>query len=316
VSKNLLVVLLLLGGCASPGLTINQLQFVGSHNSYKKAMSPEYFKAVFAQNADAARALEYSHVPIQVQLDLGLRQLELDIFYEPTTQLFAVGHVQLIDMNSHCATLSQCLEQVKAWSDDHPRHVPLWITLNAKDQAIAGLPKPIAFDEAGLKLLDDVVETVLGDRLIRPSAVKLESELRWPRLAQARGKILLILDEVADKRDLYWEGWLDRPLFTNAPIDHEAAAIMIVNDPIAQRGRIEALVDAGYMVRTRADADTHEARNNSTLRRDAALSSGAQAISTDYYLPSSAFDSDYQVKLPRPVRCNPRLTNTMCWITE
>ncbi len=54
-------------------------------------MSPEYFKAVFAQNADAARALEYSHVPIQAQLDLGLRQLELDIFYEPTTQRFCGG---------------------------------------------------------------------------------------------------------------------------------------------------------------------------------------------------------------------------------
>ena len=49
--------------------------------------------------------------------------------------------------------------------------------------------------------------------------------------------------------------------------------------------RIAALVRDGYIVRTRADADTFEARTNSTERRDRALGSGAQYVSTDYPEP-------------------------------
>ena len=65
----------------------------------------------------------------------------------------------------------------------------------------------------------------------------------------------------------------------------------------------------GYLVRTRADADTVEARTGDTTRRDAALASGAQWVSTDYPAPGTAdrFGTDYVVSLPGDaiVRCNP-----------
>jgi hypothetical protein len=66
------------------------------------------------------------------------------------------------------------------------------------------------------------------------------------------------------------------------------------------------LVEQGYMVRTRADADTEQARSGDTSRRDAALASGAQFISTDYPVPNPEF-SDYQVTIPGGgiARCNP-----------
>jgi hypothetical protein len=53
------------------------------------------------------------------------------------------------------------------------------------------------------------------------------------------------------------------------------------------------------------DADTVQARSNDTTQRDAALSSGAQFISTDYPVPDLRF-SDYQVTLPggHIARCN------------
>ncbi len=78
------------------------------------------------------------------------------------------------------------------------------------------------------------------------------------------------------------------------------------NDPLANPGDIETLVKQGYMVRTRADADTVQARSGDTTQRDAALSSGAQFISTDYPVPNPDF-SDYQVRLPGDgiARCNP-----------
>jgi hypothetical protein len=49
-----------------------------------------------------------------------------------------------------------------------------------------------------------------------------------------------------------------------------------------------------------------DARANDTERRDAALASGAQYVSTDYPEPDLAF-SEYQVMLPdgAPGRCNP-----------
>ena len=48
-------------------------------------------------------------------------------------------------MNSHCHTLLLCLQEVRAWSEKHPRHAPIWISFNLKDQVITGLPDPEPF---------------------------------------------------------------------------------------------------------------------------------------------------------------------------
>ena len=140
--------------------------------------------------------------------------------------------------------------------------------------------------------------------------------MQWPLLNEARGKFILILDEGGSKRDMYYKDWQQRPMFTNAPEGHPAAAIMIINDPIGQLHEIQRLVRAGYMVRTRADADTREARNNDLGRRDAAFASGAQAISTDYYLPATHFGNEYQVSLPQPFQCNPITAPKTCKVPE
>ncbi len=57
------------------------------------------------------------------------------------------------------------------------------------------------------------------------------------------------------------------------------------NDPFD--ASIPGLVTDGYVVRTRSDADTVEARDNNTGPRDAALASGAQWVSTDHFSPDS-----------------------------
>ena len=286
---------------AEPHLRLNQLQFVGSHNSYKQAQSWGWATVLRWLNEDAARALDYEHLPLEAQLDLGLRVLELDVFFDPETGTFPVGHVQLMDMNSHCSPLRDCLAKVRAWSDAHPRHLPLWIMFNAKDQPIDRLPTPTPFDRAAFEALDAVLEAGLGDRLLRPGMMGPGA---WPTVAESRGKVLLLLDEGAPKRDLYDTG-APRPLFMHLPESDPRAAIFVINDPVAEGARIRRLVAAGYLVRTRADADTLEARRNDTRRREAAFASGAQAVSTDYYVPSTRFDSDYLVRLPSVARCNP-----------
>ena len=61
--------------------------------------------------------------------------------------------------------------------------------------------------------MDSIVEEVLGDKLIRPREIV---DLQWPLLEEARGKFILILDEGGTKRDMYYDGWQQRPMFTNA----------------------------------------------------------------------------------------------------
>ena len=295
-------------------LRINQVQFVGSHNSYKQAMSGFYQVVLGLIDVDKAKSLDYEHVPLHDQLDLGLRKLELDVFYQPQSRTFRVGHVQVIDMKSHCLTLRACLAEVVHWSDANPQHAPIWISFNAKDQQIDWLPAPTLFDAQAFSTMDAVLEEVMGVRLIRPAAVKAPgaSLPNWPTLDEARGKFLLILDEGGVKRETYLNGWRQRPMFTPVEIEHPASAVMIVNDPIKDFERIQKLVRGGFMVRTRADANTVEARANDIERQQAAFASGAQAVSTDYYTPTNPFGNNYRVWLASGERCNPVSAPPQC----
>ena len=81
---------------------------------------------------------------------------------------------------------------------------------------------------------------------------------------------------------------------------------MKINDPVSAHQRIQRLIKAGFMVRTRADADTQQARRKDVRRRDLAFSSGAQFVITDYREADPRL-SDYRVRLPGEVvaRANP-----------
>ncbi len=121
---------------------------------------------------------------------------------------------------------------------------------------------------------------------------------------------MFVLDEGGKKLEDYTRGHpalKGRMLFINAKEGAPEAAFRIINDPIKDGEYIQHLVRLGYLVRTRADSGTEEARRGDTSRLEAALASGAQFISTDYYLPNPAFGTDYQVRLPhgKTFRLNP-----------
>jgi hypothetical protein len=159
------------------------------------------------------------------------------------------------------------------------------------------------FDEAQLITPDDV----RGDY---PTLREAVLERGWPELDQARGKVFFALDEGEEKRRVYMRGRESLeglPIFVNSGDPNAPhAAYFTINDPVRDRQRIRDMVNRGFIVRTRADANTTEARTNDTSRRDAAFASGAQYISTDYYVQRPQF-SDYSVTLPGdgPARCNP-----------
>lgn len=121
---------------------------------------------------------------------------------------------------------------------------------------------------------------------------------------------MFALDNEGALRDRYLDGHPaleDRVMFVTAdrPNAPEAAWFK-VNDPVKDFDRIQRLVRDGFLVRTRADADTRQARANDGSQRDKALASGAQFVSTDYAEPDRRF-SDYRVRLPGGVvaRANP-----------
>jgi hypothetical protein len=86
--------------------------------------------------------------------------------------------------------------------------------------------------------------------------------------------------------------------------DHPAAGWFKRNDPVAGFDEIGDLVRSGFLVRTRADASTREARSGDTTRRDRALASGAQFVSTDYPEPDPRF-TGYRVTLPGAAEARP-----------
>ena len=130
----------------------------------------------------------------------------------------------------------------------------------------------------------------------------------WPTLGEMRGKVLFTLDNEG-LRDEYLVGHPSlegRVLFTPSSPGQDDAAFAKLNDPIGDAAKIKAALAANMVIRTRADADTVQARTNDTTMRDAALASGAQWVSTDYEEPNLAF-SPYTVAIPggTPARCNP-----------
>jgi hypothetical protein len=343
-------------GCArawmDANLHLNDILVVGTHNSYKQAIDPKIMALIAGKSAQLADTLDYSHIPLDQQLDGGARALELDVVYDPKGGLFArplgpaltgvplpagytdtmakpgfkVMHAQDFDFVSSCITFVSCLQVIKTWSQVHPDHVPILITLNAKDDSpVPQGAQALKFDTAAFDALDAEIASVFSPSdLVTPDQVQgnyptlREAVLEhgWPTLGQSRGKFLFAVDEDEPKISFYRGGRKSlegRMMFVNAPEDSPVAAYLTLNEALTDTAHITKDVKAGFLVRTRADADTAEARRNDTARREAALASGAQYVSTDYMEPDARF-GPYQVRLPAGAvaLCNPQRAPERC----
>jgi hypothetical protein len=338
-------------------LRLNQIQVLGTHNSYHIEPMEPLFTVLLGRLA----FWEYTHVPLAEQFqDQGVRQIELDVFADPQGGLFReplgneclglsppdapelddpgfkVLHVQGLDFESTCRTFVGCLDTIKAWSDQNPRHLPIAVLVELKDDALP-IPAPVIcpalefvvpvpIDGPLLDALDQEVRSVFSpERLITPDDVRGERDTLeqavlldgWPTLGASRGRVMFLMDNGGHERTLYLEGHPnleDRVLFTNSVPGDPDAAFVKLNNPLGDPTLIPDVVAAGYLVRTRADADTFNARSGDTTQRDAALASGAHFVSTDYPVPDPDFPSDYSVTIPggAPARCNPVTAPKRC----
>ena len=333
---------------------LNQIQMVGSHNSYHlRASQAEY--EVRQQVAPVFNPpLDYEHPALGVQFSSQrIRQIELDLFADPTGGRYStplirdyakegplppadkavmdapgikVLHAQDVDYRSNCLSLVRCLGAVKTWSDAHPTHAPIAILLELKDEAIPVVPSPpavtpIPWTSANIASIDNEINSVFAPSdIVRPDDVRGSYGTvnagalagNWPTLAQSRGKVLFLMDNSSKRADYLhaFPGLHGADIFTNAQPGDPDAAFVEMNDPTGPNtAKIQDLVRSGYVVRTRADGDTVEARNNDTSTRDAAFASGAQWVSTDFAGAGSAayLGSNYSVELPSgtTARCDP-----------
>jgi hypothetical protein len=250
--------------------------------------------------------------PLAMQM---ARQQQIDVPpHDPQGRLRRPGikilHSPDFDFRTTTYTFADALREVRAWSDSRRDHVPIFFLLELKSDSFSPTTRPIAWDEPGFVTLEREIQAAFPrDRILTPDDVRDgKATLRdavdgigWPDVDRHRGKVAFLLDNEDRLRDLYLaksDILAGRMLFVSVPPTHPAAAWMKRNDPIGSYDEIRELVKRGFLVRTRSDSGTVEARTDDTRRRDRALASGAQLISTDFPEPDPRF-SPYAVRLPK-----------------
>lgn len=329
---------------------LNQIQVIGTHNSYNAGFAPSEAKWLQKTNPEAFDKLDYAHPSLASQFDGGARQIEIDIAADPRGGRYAhprivaltkdaglqadpdfdpahlmdkpglkVLHVVDINERSNCQPFTECLRQVRAWSQAHPQHAPIFVLVENKSGGVKTITNGAVapqFVTSDFDELDREIRSVFSPlEMITPDQVRgtyqtLEAAVlagNWPTLAASRGKVVFLMDQ-KKSGPIYTEGHPSlrgRVLFTNATPGEPDAAFVEENE--GTPAEIDALVKRGYIVRARADADTAAGRTGDTHRREALLNSGAQFISTDYPRSEPARWTGYTVALPGGLaaRCNP-----------
>ena len=222
---------------------MDQIQALGTHNSYKRAIAPAEMTMLRASSPKSAGGLDYAHPSLTEQLNAGARAIEIDIMYDPeggryadpmlyrmatanggTTQPYdatpmkkpgmKVLHIQDIDFRSNCALFVDCLKELKAWSDAHKDHVPILLTMNLKDDDVKapGTVHALKFDAKAMDAIDAEIRSVFKPRdLITPDNLQgryptlaaAAAAHAWPKLGAARGRFLFAMDEDQPKITVY-----------------------------------------------------------------------------------------------------------------
>ncbi|PTQ12214.1 hypothetical protein CLG96_06605 [Sphingomonas oleivorans] len=370
------------GSAQSADPRIDQIQVIGTHNSYALPADPRAMKlmaprlaalhaaaiqrldaqkrAQLAEEhpggiADPALALDYVQMPIEGQLRMGVRSLELDLNPDPAGGAYAdplpyrelraagakdlapiyedilrqpgmkVLHVADVDFRSQCPAFRQCLSLLRQWSDANPGHSPVFILLEPKfgglDKMLPGAAHVPTFDAAAFDEVDAAIRDVLGaERMFTPDDLRgkyptLEAAAlakAWPRLSAARGKFLFLYLVPGLNLDAFKPYMAGRPslegraAFVQGLPGMAHTAFVLVDNALVRAAEIPDLARRGYMVRSRADIDTAEARRNDAERRDHTLASGAQVVSTDYLSAPNIYGNGYHAApFPGGWRINP-----------
>lgn len=232
---------------------------------------------------------------------------------------FKIIHISDVDYETNYFTLESALEEIVEWSKNNPDHSPVYINIEAKGSGMGnesgllrflGFKKAIAYDSTTYDQLNKELLTFIpSEQLVTPKEFQGDfgsireriDSIGWPKVDEFRGKLFFILE--GNRSDWYADQLnrgADLPMFVYGNTQDPMTLFIKLNQPIGNEDEIEEL-SKNFIVRTRTDAGTLEARANDQRRKEAAIRSGAQIISTDYYRPDLEL-SEFSVTLEEILR--------------
>jgi hypothetical protein len=195
-------------GEVSNDLKMNQLQYLSSHNSYRKHTDPQIY--AFVKNFAAILPYdltdwEYDHVDMYTQLErYGVRHVELDLygdkaggrFYsragykltnrDPESHIEAlkqpglkVMHIPDVDCETNYYTFIEALKDLKRWSDAYPDHLPLYVMIEAKTETVGdvlsflGFVKAEPWDDENIASIEkEILQVFPREQIIAPVDIR------------------------------------------------------------------------------------------------------------------------------------------------
>lgn len=217
---------------------------------------------------------------------------------------FKIMHAPDFDYRTTQLLFKDALTEIKNWSEKNPNHLPIYVMIEAKDLHFMKFlfprycTKVLKFTKNAVDSIDMEIENVFGknsDKIFTPDLLRgnyktlNEAVLNnnWPTVKEARGKIFFLFMSSKKAKNFYLEGHpslAGRKMFVYANENDDEAAFIKVEKPEKNPMLIKRLVRKGYMIKTRTDAHTIQARKGDYSQRDAVFKSGAQIIGTDFFV--------------------------------
>ena len=268
--------------------TLDEIQMLASHNSYKKKGSP--LGKLFVGLGDSfaeARALKYEYKNLTDQFEAGIRSMEFDVRKRKSS--FVLTHVPLVDNSSVAPDFSLALEEIYLYSSNNPTHIPMIFLVEVKtdwmilDHALQDI------DEKELEELNDLIKDKLKDSLYTPADMIKEGltlsetidQNGWPTVTSLLGKVIFVLHP-GEMNESYFN--LDSTLKSQSMFigSYESNLTEVYTSFVVHNSvdtiRIQEIVSEGYIVRTRIDENLIF---DETRYLDA-ISSGAQILTSDF----------------------------------
>lgn len=323
---------------------LNEIQAIGTHNSYHVAPPAGVLEALDIFRKNASKEIGRSMPPLTTQLDAGVRQFELDIHADPKGGLYSTPfamnlavlskkpvppfdptgvlkkpgfkllHIPDIDCWSNSPSLISALTELSAWSAAHPDHVPLFLLIECKDEGHPSLPtKPVRFDRDQLMALEKEILGVIPRKKIfqpddlRGSEKSLPEAIQrhgWPELRALRGKFIFALDNTGSLANAYLEG--------NPALEGRLLFVSTEDEksPAAAwfkcNDPIKEYDRIQQLVKLGFVVRTRTDVNAANANmRDKAFTSGAQWLSTDHHDDDAAAGTQVVFDGGKTVRSNP-----------
>lgn len=278
------------------GVKYNQVQFLATHNSYKRGSSESLEKMiniVSKVGIYSANEFNYAFETLTEQLNAGIRSIELDVVpikIDGSIQ-FICCHTVGIDMNSSCLNLDLALEEIALWSKNNPGHMPISVLIEPKDEnmPVKGLR---AMTLKNANLLDSKIKAAFGKNLLTPADMMgkhaslgaMRKANDWLPLGDTLGKVMVLLHScTVTQRYINQDKALRSqsmfPMLRYADRDKDYASFMLINKAKTARQQNSELIDKNNLiVRIRLDIwpqHTKEEYNDG-------IKSGSQILTTDY----------------------------------